>query len=150
MTFRWKAATLFFFLGVVVCLPSLAQTNYQFSYFLCSPSTCQEEGPAEKNGSVLVSLNSDCTGGVIGGINKNIEVLIANCSVPYIPYALIQRSTTEYYDEGTCPPTAFYVDYASFNAEIFTAGGVVVYHGDVTYGCDGSESGPTNIGTKPC
>ncbi len=145
-----KSIALLFPLLTLLSTRVEAQTNYQFSYFQCSPLSCEEEGPAEENGNVLVSLNSDCTGGAIAGINKNLEVLIANCRVPYIPYALIEKSTTEFYDDDTCPPTTYYVDYAAFNGEVFTAGGVVVYNVSVSYGCDGSQSSPITFGTKPC
>ena len=137
-------------LSALFCRPAGAQTNYQFSSFQCDPLSCSEEGPPMKSGHVSADLNSTCTGGAISGINKSITVTLANCSVNYIPYVLIQKSTTEFYDDNTCPPTAYYIDYATFNGEVFTVGGVVKYHSETTYGCDGSESGPTNLGTKPC
>lgn len=141
--------TLLLFVFIAVAsLPSKVQTNYQFSYFVCDPTSCEEEGPAETTGYVLVSPNSDCTGGAIDGINKDIKISLDKCSTAYIPYAYIQKTSTEYYDDDTC--TYYWVDYAAFNGEVFTSGGVVVYHLDTSYGCDGSESGPVTFGNKPC
>jgi predicted outer membrane repeat protein len=133
--------------SVTTLAPQAQATDFIFSYFLCSPTSCAEEGPAEKSGSVLVSYNSTCTGGAIGGYDGDVEVVLANCAVPYIPYALVQTHRTQYLDDCGYP---YYVDYVTPNGEVFNASGTVVFHIDITYGCDGSKTNQTTFGTKPC
>ena len=143
-----KSVALLFPLLTSFCVPVGAQTNYEFSYFNCNPTSCEIEGPAAKNSSVTVTLQSGCTGGIVSTIDTFATAFVANCTVPYIPYAYMQNTSTELYDDTTC--SSYWLDYATPNAEVFTAGGVVVWHNAVTYGCDGSTSGPTSIGSKPC
>jgi len=135
--------------AIVTALSSFSHAqNAQFTYFQCSPTSCEEEGPPSTTESVEVELASTCQSGL--NIDKTLTVTLLNCSVPYIPYALIQRSRTTYYDDTGCTPKTYNVDYATFNAEVFTGGGVVVYHQEFTDGCDGSIGGPTTFGAYPC
>jgi hypothetical protein len=137
------------FLGLVplTLAPPASAQSYLFSTLQCDPLSCVEEGPPETNGIVSVDFTSTCTGGLIAGINLDVTTQISNCNVPYIPYAQVQTSRTQYLDDCGDP---FLVDYATFNAEVFTGGGVVVFHLETTYGCDDSQSGPTTFGTRPC
>lgn len=150
MTTITRLAALLFIIIACFMLPANAQTNYEFSYFQCSPTSCEEAGLLEKTGSASVELYSDCTGGRVSGINRTVTTTLLNCSVPYTPFAQVERSRTELENSDACPPYFYYVDYATFIAEIFNNFGTTVWHADATYGCDDSVSGPTNFGTKPC
>jgi hypothetical protein len=143
--------SLLFAAVVSLALNAHAQSNKEFSSFQCDPTSCSEEGPAETSGSVFVSFTSTCTGGVVAGMNGNAKVTIGpGCHSLYIPYALVQTSTTELYNNDTCPATTYYVSYVTPNAEVFNVFGTVVFHTESTTGCDGSTTGLTVIGTKPC
>jgi hypothetical protein len=75
------------------------------------------------------------------------------CLAPYAASTQVYPSTTDYI-EGPPPTTCNYeyyeVDYETAVAEVFSAAGTVVFHLSLTEGCDGSLSGPTQIGTLPC
>lgn len=148
MTSSTRTFLLFVFLGIASCSYLRAQ-GYEFSYFDCVPSSCVEKGPAEINGSVTVVFGSDCTGGIIDGINFSVSSVISNCRTPYVPYASMTIRSVSF-PADTCPPSVYWVDYVTATSEIFTAGGVPYYYQDLTLGCDGSKSGPTVFGSKPC
>jgi hypothetical protein len=127
-----------------------AQTNYVFSYFQCDPSSCQEEGPAETQGGVLVSFSSTCTGGAVPGLSGKAAITIGTpgaCKTPYIPYALVETSATQYLDDCGDPYT---VNYVTEIGEVFSVLGVTVFNISNSAGCDGSIQSPVVIGTKPC
>jgi hypothetical protein len=133
-----------------VLAPTAHAQNYLFSSFQCDPTSCQEEGPAETQGSVLVNFNGTCTGGVLNGISGSAEITIGvptACKTPYIPLATVETSETEYLDDCGDP---YYVDYVTGTAEVISPTGGTVLNISGTSGCDGSTSGPTTIGTKPC
>jgi hypothetical protein len=116
-----------------------AQTNFEFSYTQCDPTSCQEEGPLATQSSAFVSFTGYCTGGVLPGINAtaSIKVGVPNaCRLPYYPYALIQTSTTGIYNSDACPPYEYYVSYVTTNGEVFNLVGIVVYHADASAGCE--------------
>jgi hypothetical protein len=127
-----------------------AQTNYEFSYFQCDPLSCVEIGPPETIGSVLVSFNSTCTGGAIGGLNGSAKITIGipgACKTPYVPHALVETSRTEYLDDCGDP---YYVDYVTETGEVFSVSGITVVNISNESGCDGSITSPVVIGKKPC
>jgi hypothetical protein len=130
--------------------PAHAQVDYVFSYFQCDPSSCQETGPPETIGSVLVSFNGTCTGGAIAGLNGSAKITIGvpkACSTPYVPYALVETSESEYLDDCGAP---YYVDYVTETGEVFSISGITVVNISNTSGCDGSITSPVVIGKKPC
>lgn len=138
-----------FGLALLMALGPTAQAqNYVFSYISCTPSSCVDEGaPAETETATVVFL-SDCTGGAVGGLNLQAVSQIQNCQALYIPYASATTSQTEYYNDDTC--TVYDIDYVTMTTEVFTAAGSVDFYADQTYGCDGSQTGVTTVGTKPC
>jgi hypothetical protein len=124
-----------------------AQTDYVFSSIQCDPVSCQEEGPPETSGSVAVGFVGYCTGDIVPVLSIGAKVYMENCSTFYIPFALVETSKTEYLDD--CGD-AYYVSYETPSAEIQNLDGITVFNLSATYGCDGSESSPITIGTKPC
>jgi hypothetical protein len=128
-----------------------AQTDYVFSYFQCDPTSCEEEGPAETQGSVSVSFTSTCTGGAVGGLNgsASIKIGIPNaCKTSYIPYALVRTSETEFLNDCGDP---YYVAYVTETGEVFNpATGATVFNLSSSAGCDGSTTSPVSVGFKPC
>lgn len=128
-----------------------AKTDYVFSSFQCDPLSCQEEGPAETIGSVQVSFNSTCTGGAIGGLNGSAKITIGipnACKTPYIPFAIVETSQSEYLDDCGDP---YYVDYVTETGEVISPlTGATVFNLSNSAGCDGSITSPVVIGNKPC
>jgi len=150
MNTTMKASALLFSLILMACSPSRAQ-NYIFSSYQCDPTSCVEIGPAAKTESVLVTFTGVCTGGAVENpLNLSAYSFVENCSVPYIPYASTEVSRLELYNEDGCSPYEYEVDYVTPTTEIFTASGQVYWYQEVTYGCDGSTTGVTTFGTKPC
>lgn len=139
-------------LGLVLVSPARA-VDYEFSYFVCDPRSCSELSPLTTQDTAIVSFNSECTGGVVAGINASASIQVGvptACHLPYSAYALVQTNTVELYDDNTCPPTAYYVSYVTPNGEVINSAGITVFHLDSTSGCDGSRSATTKSGTKPC
>jgi hypothetical protein len=142
------------FAAVLLLAPHAhAQTNYVFSYTQCNPLSCEELGPYERQGSVFVSFNGTCTGGIVTGIKANAGIQIGSngvCSLPYQPYALIKTSILELENRDACPPYFYDVSYVTETVEIYNLLGTTVYYYAATQGCDGSITGATVLGKIPC
>lgn len=107
--------------------------------------SCEEELLPTTTGTATVVLASDCSNGV--PINASISSFVANCTVPLLPEADIQRLFTETTDDFGCLQET---DFARFNAAVFVPGGTVLWHASKDVGCDGGETSITTFGTKPC
>jgi hypothetical protein len=103
------------------CHPTCAQ-NYTFTYFRCIPSSCVEEGPAEKTGNATVVVGSQCSGPQSLQINFSIQTFLENCSMAWIPHASATVTSQTYENSDTCPITYYTVDYVTATSEVFTAG----------------------------
>lgn len=133
----------------VLLTPSAqAQTpDFIFSSFQCDPSSCEETGPLSTTGSAFVSVDSTCTGGAIPGLNKRVLATVANCSLPYQPFALVESFRTELLDDCGDP---YFVDTMRTTGEVFNFIGSVVFNIQIEFSCDGGEGSPTVFGEKPC
>ena len=148
-----KMSTVILFWLSIACWPSAAQTNYVFSSYSCIPTSCTETGALANSEIVTVVFGGTCTGGAIAGINGSATIQIGNplpCKTPYVPYASATVTTTDIENTDVCPPSVYEVDTVTFTAEVFNILGTVVYYADASESCDGSESGGTKTGTKPC
>jgi hypothetical protein len=129
---------------------SLHAQDLVFTSIQCDPTSCQEEGPAETQCDVTVDFIGYCTGDIVPVLAVNAQAVIGKpvaCQTPYIPFALVETSKTQYLDDCGRP---YYVSYVTPNAEIINVLGITVFHVDAAYGCDGSETAPIVVGTKPC
>ena len=128
-----------------------AQTNYVFTSFQCTPSSCIEETPIPVvQGGVAVSFTSTCSGGIVSGISGQASAVIGingECPVPYTPHAEVDKSTTTELDDCGDP---YNVDSETEIAEIKSVLGTIVWLDEAGASCDGGTFGPTNNGTKPC
>jgi hypothetical protein len=124
--------------------------GYQFTYFQCDPISCKNTGPPEFQGSVSVSYNSTCSGGVITGIDGSAQASIGingPCPNLYIPQALVETFTTELLDDFGCP---YFIDTVRNHSEIYNQFGIIVLHISNEASCDGGGTNDTISGTRPC
>ncbi len=145
---------------LIVCTESRAQIfDYNASSLIgttqCDPISCDENsgGFPVITGYYIVNFYGTCYpayGAPSWPLTMRASVSVTNCKPPGVEAAAAVQYSTINYPEDVCPPHYYAVDYETAIAEVFSASGVVLYHNSLTEGCDGSRSGPTQIGTAPC
>jgi hypothetical protein len=147
-----KLIALFVFaMGASFLVPAAQGTDFVFSSFQCDPVSCIETTAVPvTQGSVSVSFNGTCTGGVVAGIEAfaTAQVGIPNpCQSPYTPRAQISINEQELLDDFGC---TYLVDTEINRFDIFDASGINVFNNSSGSSCDGSTTGPFTAGTRPC
>lgn len=139
----WFVAALF--------APAAHATDFVFSSFQCDPSSCIEQTPVPvTQGSVFVSFNGTCTGGAVAGIEAFASAQVGipePCQTAYTPQAKIAVTRSELLDDFGCE---YFVDTEINRFDIFDATGVNVFNSSSGAACDGSTTGPFQVGFRPC
>ena len=134
-----------------------AQTpDYIFSSYECFPFSCVSQVGPTFIGVAKADFQGTCTGGAIAGIEANIQSIIGfnpqtgepqACSSLYTARASFEIVRTEQLDDF-CEP--YLLDEVRSIAEIWDIVSFPVWHKELSSGCDGSNTGITSFGTKPC
>jgi hypothetical protein len=153
--------------GLLTCRICPAQVfDYDASSLIgatqCDPLSCEEDtGVPVTVGYVIVNMTGTCYPAVGNPLYPSFPLAMrASANVPIDPnkpcsppgvylLANIEYSTTRI-DENTCPASYYEIDYETSNAEIFDSNGIVLGQVTLTWGCDGSNSGPNSYGVVPC
>lgn len=156
-----RYSVLFFCLAgaVVVFVPSAhAQSSRDqvFSSYQYDPVSCDNRLGPTTEGKVSATFNGICTGGTVKGIEAEIDAIIgidpttgqpAPCSMPYIARAAFEVNTTTQLDDFC---EEYSIDTVTSISEILDAGSNLVFHKQLSVGCDGGATGLTSFGTRPC